>query len=254
MKEDNIKLWNELKAVPAAAKKKIIGGRLKGMTDIKPQWRLQMMTEAFGSIGLGWYYEVVRTWTEEHKVKNTETTKTEYKQILTKSNVEGEHEHKTYEPRQTNEIIIDDIEKEISVYVHIHLFIKDQGEWSKPIVGIGGSMLLAKEKHGIHHSDEAYKMATTDALSVAMKQLGIAADVYMGLSDSKYDKPAYVKPVELATPEQKSQLKNYMVKLENVDVKAFSGVSEALSNPDLTLSTATKMIDRCRVIMGETND
>ncbi len=252
MKEDNIKLWNELKAVPAAVKKKIIGGRLKGMTDIKPQWRLQMMTEAFGSIGLGWYYEVIKTWTEEHKVKNTETTKTEYKQILTKSNIEGEHEYKTYEPRQTNEVIIDDIEKEISVYVHIHLFIKDQGEWSKPIVGIGGSMLLAKEKHGIHHSDEAYKMATTDALSVAMKQLGIAADVYMGLSDSKYDKPVTTEPPKLAEPEQKAQLKNFMVKLENVDVKAFSYVSESLSNPDLTFDTAQKLIGRCMNLLGET--
>ena len=64
MKEDNLKLWNELKAVPAAAKKKITGGRLSGMTDIKPQWRLQMMTEQFGAIGVGWYYEPIDRWTE----------------------------------------------------------------------------------------------------------------------------------------------------------------------------------------------
>ncbi len=64
MKEDNIKIWNELKQVPAAAKKKIGAGRLKGLTDIKPQWRLQMMTEQFGPIGIGWYYDIVETWTE----------------------------------------------------------------------------------------------------------------------------------------------------------------------------------------------
>ena len=62
---DNLNVWDALKAVPAAAKKKIGGGRLKGMTDIKPQWRLQMMTEQFGPIGIGWYYKPIKTWKEE---------------------------------------------------------------------------------------------------------------------------------------------------------------------------------------------
>ncbi len=56
-------------------------------------------------------------------------------------------------------------------------------EWSSPIPGIGGSMLVAKEQSGLHTSDEAYKMAITDALSVAMKMLGVAADIYAGLWD-----------------------------------------------------------------------
>jgi hypothetical protein len=39
----------------------------------------------------------------------------------------------------------------------------------------------------MHSNDEGYKMAITDALSVAMKSLGVAADIYMGLWDgSKY--------------------------------------------------------------------
>ena len=51
-------------------------------------------------------------------------------------------------------------------------------EWSKPIVGVGGSMFIAKEKSGPYTSDEAYKMALTDAISVSCKALGIAADIY----------------------------------------------------------------------------
>ena len=153
----NMELWDNLKAVPAAAKKTIQAGRLKGMTDIKPQWRLQIMTEQFGAIGIGWYYEPVKMWTETYGT-------------------------------------------EVSAHVQINLFVKIDNEWSKPISGTGGSMLIANEnikdyekdkydtKFKPYHSDEAYKMATTDALSVAMKQLGVAADVYMGLSDSKYDK------------------------------------------------------------------
>lgn len=36
-------------------------------------------------------------------------------------------------------------------------------------------------------SDECYKMATTDALSVACKNLGIGADIYWKESKTKYD-------------------------------------------------------------------
>lgn len=63
------------------------------------------------------------------------------------------------------------------------------GEGS-PIPGIGGSMLVEKEKEGLHASDEGYKMAITDALSVAMKMIGMGANIYAGLSDgSKYSAP-----------------------------------------------------------------
>jgi hypothetical protein len=79
-----------------------------------------------------------------------------------------------------------------------------------PIPGIGGSAMVAQEKSGLRGNDEAYKMAVTDALSVAMKFLGVAADIYAGLWDgSKYrDAPTTIhKPtdgaMESLKPEQK---------------------------------------------------
>ena len=66
----------------------------------------------------------------------------------------------------------------IGAFVKIHLYVNKGGEWCKPIVGIGGSQLVAMEKNGPVFSDEAYKMAYTDAISVACKALGMAADVY----------------------------------------------------------------------------
>ena len=66
---------------------------------------------------------------------------------------------------------------EICAFVNIELFVKVDGEWSKPIFGTGGNKLIEKESKGLHVSDECFKMATTDALSVACKQLGIGADV-----------------------------------------------------------------------------
>lgn len=78
---------------------------------------------------------------------------------------------------------------EITANVEIELFVKMDNEWSKPIIGVGGSSFVTKEKSGNYHtSDECYKMALTDAISVSCKALGVGADVYWNKSDSKYSK------------------------------------------------------------------
>lgn len=75
---------------------------------------------------------------------------------------------------------------EIAMLVTIMLYVKQDDEWSKGIVGVGGSMLVNKFKNGLTSNDEALKMATTDAISVACKQLGIGADVYWEKDSTKY--------------------------------------------------------------------
>ena len=140
--EENMKIFNLVKRVPKEAKKTITGGRLKGMTDIKPMWRIEKLTEMFGPCGIGWKTKIL------------------------------------------NKEIIDVSNGEKIVTIDIHLFIKQNGEWSEPIEGIGGNKLIAKENNGLYNSDEAFKMAYTDALSVACKSLGMGAEVYCG--DSKY--------------------------------------------------------------------
>lgn len=81
---------------------------------------------------------------------------------------------------------------EVKAYCNIDLFIKVNGEWSDAIQGTGGSSEVSMESKGTYVSDECYKMALTDALSVAMKALGVAADVYFEAGkdiidiDSKY--------------------------------------------------------------------
>ena len=82
------------------------------------------------------------------------------------------------------------LDKEIACFAIIDLFYKTDDGWSEPTPGLGGSMLLKQEKAGLHSDDEGYKKAITDALSVAMKELGVAADIYMGLwNGSKYNDP-----------------------------------------------------------------
>lgn len=153
MNENNLNLYNKVRKVPDTAKKPIQGGRLKGMTDINPMWRIKVLTEQFGPCGIGWYYNITNKWIEE-----------------------GANDEKV-------------------AFVDIELLIKHGDEWSKPIQGTGGSSFISKERNGLYTNDECFKMALTDALGVAMKSLGVGADVYYEKDRSKYDnQPEPEKP------------------------------------------------------------
>ena len=94
--------------------------------------------------------------------------------------------------------------QEVKAFTNINLYIKVDGEWSEPIPGTGGATLVEMSKSGAYVNDEGFKMSLTDALSVSMKSLGVAADVYFAsdanksLYDTKYDQQAYVaqQPVQ----------------------------------------------------------
>ena len=95
--------------------------------------------------------------------------------------------------------------EEVSAFCDISLYIKVDGEWSKPIQGVGGSMFAAKEKNGVYVSDEAYKMALTDAISVACKALGFAADVYWNTDSTKYNRQAAQPTQQPRAPKAQAQ-------------------------------------------------
>lgn len=74
-----------------------------------------------------------------------------------------------------------------AAFVQINLFVKIDNEWSKPIIGVGGAMFVNVFKGQQESTDEAYKMAYTDAISIACKALGMAADVYYDKDRTKYN-------------------------------------------------------------------
>lgn len=165
---ENLALYERVREVPSNAKKDIGGGRLKGMTDINPMWRIKKLTEEFGPCGFGWYYKI------------------------------------------TDKRIDEGGNGEKAAFVDIQLFVKQDKEWSMGIEGTGGSAFIAKEKGGLYTNDECFKMALTDAISVACKALGFGANVYFSKDNTKYndnkktthnnqtDKPKYEdKPDEL---------------------------------------------------------
>jgi hypothetical protein len=96
-------------------------------------------------------------------------------------------------------------ESEISAFVNINLYVKHNGEWSEPIPGTGGSSLMTKEKNGLYTNDECYKMALTDAISVACKALGVGADIYWGQDSTKYAKNENNKPEDKQQKNNKSE-------------------------------------------------
>ena len=63
--EDAVKIYESLSKPPKSALRTIEAGKLKGKTDINPQWRYRAMTEKFGLVGIGWKYEVQKLWTEQ---------------------------------------------------------------------------------------------------------------------------------------------------------------------------------------------
>lgn len=147
MKDTNeaVKIYESLARPPKDALREIQAGKLKGKTDINPQWRYKAMTEKFGLVGIGWKYEVQKLWTEQGA------------------------------------------ENEKLAFAQVAVFLKNGETWSEPIVGIGGSRLVALEKGAAVSNDEGYKMAVTDAFSTALKMIGVAADIYAGRWDgTKY--------------------------------------------------------------------
>lgn len=104
---------------------------------------------------------------------------------------------------------------EKAAFAEIKMYVKLDEEWSDAIPGIGGSALVAKERSGLYTSDECYKMALTDAISVSCKALGVGADIYWQQDKTKYEKAprttcpecgrpvqAYKTPTKTWTPEE----------------------------------------------------
>ena len=143
---------------------------------------------------------------------------------------------------------------EIAAFVDIDLYVKVDGEWSEPIPGTGGSSFVAKERNGMYTSDECFKMALTDALSVACKALGFAADVYWEKDRTKYDIPQVGAEKPELTKGQIDALYKLGVSkgLTQSDIiKAIRHYYKKATPEELTKKEYDSMIERINGIGGE---
>lgn len=155
-KEEAIKQTNEwfMKNAnpPQDALKPITAGRLKGKSDINPQWRIQALTEQYGICGVGWAYEI-----KEKEYVDVPATG----------------------------------EKMVFITVHLFIRdwnYPDEYKWIGNAIGIGGDFVVKREKEGLHANDEGLAMALTDAIGKACKVFGIANNVYRGKFETKYER------------------------------------------------------------------
>lgn len=147
---DNLALWEKLgKTDPAHTNGFKRGGGFSG-TAIKPMWSYKRMTEEFGPCGTGWGV--------------------------------GEPSFQ----------VVPGDNREVLVYCTASIWY---GEDRKIVYGVGGDKIVTHIKANAQYNrperwendDEAFKKAFTDAITNALKMIGVGADVHMGLfDDSKY--------------------------------------------------------------------
>lgn len=154
MSSENTKLWDNLgRTDPKHTQQFKRGGGFKG-TAIKPIWSFRRMTEEFGPCGEGWGV--------------------------------GE---------PTFQVVQGD-NREVLVYCTTSIwYVFNPGEDRHVVYGVGGDKIVthirANEQYNRperwENDDEAFKKAYTDAITNALKLIGVGADVHMGMfEDNKY--------------------------------------------------------------------
>jgi hypothetical protein len=153
MSSENTKIWDILgRTDPKHTQQFKRGGGFKG-TAIRPIWSFRRMTEQFGPCGIGWGV--------------------------------GEPSFQ----------VVPGDNREVLVYCTASVWFKEGDERSQTVYGVGGdkvvSYIRANEQYNRperwESDDEAFKKAFTDAITNALKLIGVGADVHMGMfDDSKY--------------------------------------------------------------------
>jgi hypothetical protein len=151
---DNMHIYNKYRKVPKEALKPFDNGNFKG-TDINTMWRIKCLTEEFGACGIGWAYDIVRTWTENGC---------------------------------NGEVLC-------FAEIRLFIKVDGEWSRGISAVGGSKLVSYIQSKQYSKNSDEGFKMAITDALGVACKLLGFGADVYWENDKTKYtNQPAESTP------------------------------------------------------------
>ena len=198
---DNMRFYGQVQDTPKEAQKAFNNGRFSG-TDINPMWRIKKLTEVFGPSGFGW-------WTQNVKYNFVPAEET----------------------------------KEVAVFCELELIVVDPetGAESKPIYGVGGNTFVAQRRNGAQSSDEAMKMAYTDALSIACKALGFSHDIYYQADRTKYSASSDAEP---APVKQKTAAKA----AEPAEPEHTVDTAAVISEIDKRLSELGKTMDKAQKI------
>ena len=216
MSADNLVIWHALgRTDPKHTKAFKRAGGFSG-TAVKPIYAVQKMTEAFGPCGIGWGM--------------TEPTF----QIVPGDN------------------------REVAVYCTVGMW---HGARENLVYGVGGDKIVTYIKANEQYKrperwetdDEAFKKAYTDALTNAMKHIGMAADVHMGqFDDSKYVRELEAEFAGADTAPKRGNGQTFGGPLTKTELKqkmrAFAGDLAACGDYDTLVGLLNKsqaVIDQC---------
>jgi hypothetical protein len=131
--------------------------------------------------------------------------------------------------------------EEILVYCTVSVW---HGQPDNVLWGVGGDKVMAKRQSGAFCDDEAFKKAFTDAVNNAVKSIGVAADVHMGLfDDDKYVTQAKAefaeepKPPQYITDGQRDQI----IQLAQTGGVTLNAILKRYGVPDLRELPATAL-------------
>lgn len=150
---DNMKIWDAVEKSDTKYTKADDTGANRGMTSINGVYLMKRATEIFGSIGIGWGFNILEERLDDCFV------------ITTKDN--GEVMTKTHT-------------------IKIELWYKQGAEIGK-LVNFGHTKYIYKSKYGVTVDEEAPKKSLTDAIKKCLSMLGFCADIHMGeFEDREY--------------------------------------------------------------------
>lgn len=209
--------YKALSKPPINALRTIQGGDLKGKTDINPQWRYEAMDQVFGPCGDGWKYEIVKLW-----------------------------DYPT-------------VDGTVLCFAQVNVYVKKGDGWGDAIPGIGGNTLVDMVKANkdsdqkrAKPNDEGYKMAITDALSTALKLLGVAADIYRGNWDgTKYREDAPSKPAQKPIDTNAETLKAVMESVRPNGTPWFTEAEKDAYRKKVKVYGITETLKQAEVVLEE---
>lgn len=86
------------------------------------------------------------------------------------------------------------------------------GDRANIVFGVGGDKAMAKFASGVRTDDEAFKKAFTDAVTNALKLIGVGADVHMG----RFDDNKYVTELKAEFSEQPKRENPHVTRPEDI--------------------------------------
>lgn len=180
---NNLELYDRVRSVPKEARKTIAAGRLKGMTDINPMWRIKKLTEEFGVCGFGWYPEIERTWIQEGA--NGEATAN----VAIKLYVKIGNEWSKGIPGIGGSSLV--AKEKNGLYTDDECYKKaytDALSVACKALGIGADVYYEKDSTKYEEADVGEKVSKSGETRKKLKELG-ATDKFLAWAEGKLGKP-----------------------------------------------------------------